>query len=625
MFNTTWWFYGSPENFDSEGMVPVDVGAYNPLLGKSYTEISATSRSMHKSQGFGSTGSRGASMEYLEYVKGERLTEDFFKHPIKKWESIEGGQELQALLKQAYQDFNPEKPDQIVPVLVQAKSKLKDFADPYWRDVKSKQLDQLILDASGLYLEASTREISATPGDSLHIRVEVTNRSSVPVTLTQIELESSKQKIKEQNLSYNQKFEQELDLAIPEDQPYSQPYWLQSPGSLGMFEVSDKEMIGQPENEPAISIPFVLNISGSSITYEVPLIHKSNDPVKGEVRQPLAITPPVSINFYDKVQVFANESPRNIQVKIKSGKANVSGTLSMEVPAGWKIDPEQVNFELIKKGEEQDLSFIIHPPDGSDEGEIWANAIIDGARYNHEQVIISYDHIPNQVLLPEAAAKIVKLDIVAGGYNIGYVMGAGDDIPNSLQQIGYSVDQLDLQQLNKDILSKYHAIVLGIRALNTVEQLKYHMQDLLSYVERGGTLVVQYNTSHRLITEDFAPYPLSLSRDRVSVEDAPVAFVLPDHKVLNEPNKITNADFDGWVQERGLYFPNQWDSQYQAVLSMNDPGESAKTGGLLVAKYGEGHYVYTGLSWFRELPAGVPGAYRLFANILSLGQPQPEN
>jgi LmbE family N-acetylglucosaminyl deacetylase len=625
LFNTSWWFYGGPENFNSEGMIAIDVGAYNHLLGKSYTEIAAESRSMHKSQGFGSSGTRGETFDYLEHVKGEKITANYFQEPIRKWEDIKGGSELKTMLNQAYEAYDPEHPGGIVPLLVEAKQLLKNLQDPYWRQVKQKQIDDLIQATLGLYLEASTLETAASPGESIKIKLEATNRSEIPIVLKNIDLTGIEGEVKGVELGNNQSYDKELNIQIPSNQPYSQPYWLRSTGSLGMFEVSDPQMIGQAENGAALSVPFEVSVMEESIIYDVPLVHKRNDPVKGEIFQPLAITPAVAINFQDKVLVFADETPRELMVTVISGKPEIKGELQMQVPDGWKVTPENVSFELAQKGEEHEMSFTIVPPLASGEGKIKAVATVGGETFSMEQRTIEYDHIPNQLLLPEAAAKVVKLDIVSGGYDIGYVMGAGDDIPNSLRQIGYTVDLLEPNQLNGHSLDKYRAIILGIRALNTVERLKYQMENLFSYVARGGTLIVQYNTSHRLVTQNIAPYPLKLSRDRVSVEEAPVEFSLPDHPVLNAPNQITQADFEGWVQERGLYFPDEWGDQFQAVLSTGDPGESPKNGGLLVAKYGEGHYVYTGLSWFRELPAGVPGAYRLFANLISLGLQQPEN
>ena len=280
-----------------------------------------------------------------------------------------------------------------------------------------------------------------------------------------------------------------------------------------------------------------------------------------------------------------------------------------------------MDISLEIKGQEQQCAFTIRPPRGQQVGELKASIQLEnGQEYSKGLTTIEYDHIPHQVLFPEASVRLVKLDIIKNGETIGYIMGAGDDIPASLEQIGYSVDILEQEDLNPKTLSQYDAIIVGIRAYNTVDHLKFDQPKLLDYVKNGGTLIIQYNTNHRLVTEELAPYELKLSRDRVSNETAEIRILKPDHPVLNSPNKITQADFDDWVQERGLYFPGEWGEEFDAILSSNDPGEDPKDGGLLVAKYGDGHYIYSGYSWFRELPAGVPGAYRIFANMISIGK-----
>ena len=394
---------------------------------------------------------------------------------------------------------------------------------------------------------------------------------------------------------------------------------------MGMFDVEHQSLIGKSQNDPALSVPFEVTIKGQQLTFEVPVTHKHNDPVKGEVFQPYNVAPAVTINFDEKVHVFATEDARTVKVTLKSGKEGVSGSLRLEVPESWQVSPKNIDFNLTQKGQEQLAEFDIIPPAAASEGKIKAVARLGDAEYSMEQVTIDYDHIPNQMLLPESAAKVVKLDIQTRGHKIGYVMGAGDGIPGSLRQIGYDVDLLESDQINPEYLKQYDAVILGVRALNTVKRLQYDMPKLLAYVESGGTLIVQYNTSHRLVTNEFAPYPLELSRDRVSVETAPVTVLLPEHAALNYPNKITSNDFNSWVQERGLYFPNKWDDQYTPILSSNDPGETPKNGGLLVAEYGQGYFIYTGYSWFRELPAGVPGAFRIFTNMISIGQEKPKN
>ncbi|MDH3710567.1 MAG: PIG-L family deacetylase [Cyclobacteriaceae bacterium] len=624
MLNTHPWFYQRRGlEFDPSDKLILDVGAYNQLLGKSYTEIAAESRSMHKSQGFGSSGSRGSELEYLQHIKGEPITADYFQGDHFSWSRVKNGARVGALMEQAYRQFDPEAPDAIAPLLLEALSELKKLRGNYYADLKASEIKDLLKASLGLYLEASVAETSGTPGETLTVRLEATNRSNIPTTIKSFEVPGVEGDNQGATLGFNEKFTQELDLEIPADKEYSQPYWLKQTGSMGMFAVGDPLLIGKPQNDAALTIPFEINIAGTDLQFPVPVVHKRTDPVKGEIFQPFAIAPEVTVNFDEKVHVFADENPRKVVMTLKSGRDQVAGQLTVEVPDGWSISPQLVNFDIEQKGQEQVLEFTLYPPVRPGEGKIKAIATVGEQQYSLEKVTISYDHIPDQMLLPEAAAKVVKLDILTRGHRIGYLMGAGDDIPGSLRQIGYQVDILTPDQINVTALQQYDAVILGIRALNTVKRLQYDMEKLLAYAQQGGTLVVQYNTNFRMVTKEFAPYPLEISRDRVAVEGAPVSFLLPDHPVLNTPNKIGPEDFDAWVQERGLYFPNKWDDNYQAILSTNDPGESPKEGSLLIARYGEGYYVYTGLSWFRELPAGVPGAYRLFTNIISLGQEEP--
>ncbi|MFM7486091.1 MAG: LmbE family protein, partial [Cytophagales bacterium] len=316
-----------------------------------------------------------------------------------------------------------------------------------------------------------------------------------------------------------------------------------------------------------------------------------------------------------------------VAVLLKSASSEmITGNLSLELPAGWRAEPSFIAFELNKRAEEKTLSFSVIPASGEIKAEVRAVATVKGIQYDHSLRTIQYDHIPAQTLLPKAEKELLKIDLKKNGNVIGYIKGAGDDVPASLRNMGYEVWEMKDEEITLANLKKVDAVVLGVRALNTNERIRFTMPDLLQYVKEGGTLIIQYNTSNDLeIDKDkFSPFPLTLSRDRVTEENSEVRILKPDHPALNSPNKITAKDFEGWVQERGLYFPNAWDEKYEALLSMNDTNEPARNGSLLVAQYGEGYYVYTGLSFFRELPEGVPGAYKLFANLVSLKKPKPE-
>jgi hypothetical protein len=402
-----------------------------------------------------------------------------------------------------------------------------------------------------------------------------------------------------------------------------------------MYTVKQQLLRGLPETPRTYETAVDVTIEGQTFTVKTPIVHSFANPAKGEIYRPLEVTPSVFVNLEEKVYVFGDEDGKNVNFIVKSGAEKTKGRLKPEVPKGWTIEPEAADFNLKLKGEEAVLTFKLTPPKGESEGRIVAKAFLkaagdapDAEFYAIETKsvkFIEYDHIPTQTVLRPAEAKVVKLNIEKRGINIGYVMGAGDEMPACLEQIGYKITQIGDHELqNADGLRRFDAIVVGVRAYNVKEKLKFYNQKLLDYVNNGGTMVVQYNTAGRdLVLPQFGPYPFKLGRGRTTEEDAPIRFLKPDHSVLNLPNKITQKDFDGWVQERGLYFLSEWDKNYEAILSCNDTNEKAEDGGLVVAKHGKGWYVYTGYSFFRELPMGVSGAYRLFANLLSIGKVLP--
>jgi hypothetical protein len=387
--------------------------------------------------------------------------------------------------------------------------------------------------------------------------------------------------------------------------------------------VNDQQRIGMPENGPAVPIIFTFSIGGEKLSMTVPLVYKWTDPVKGEQYRPIEVVPPVLVNQAEQVILFGNESPGQVHVLLKSSsEKKCLGNLKLTLPEGWRAEPASIPFELIKRGEEQTKTFTVYPSKNEVTSTIKAVAEVDGKIYDFAVQTIQYDHIPVQTLLPKAKAKVVRINLKTEGGVIGYIKGAGDDIPSALRNMGYEVWEMKDEEVIADNLKQVDAVVLGIRALNTNDRIGFMMNDLLNYVRQGGTMILQYNVSNGLKTDTFSPYPITLSRDRVSEENTEVRILKPEHPLFTDPNTITAADFAGWEQERGLYFPNKWDENYEALLSMNDSGEKPMDGGLLVAKYGSGYYVYTGLSFFRELPEGVPGAFKLFANMVSLGKPK---
>lgn len=625
-FNTSWWFYGSRENFakaDKTNLLSVDIGAYYPLKGKSNNEIAAESRSMHKCQGMGSTPSRGSMQEYLEFLKGDKPVdkENPFAGINTTWSRLKGGAAIGKLIANVGENFDYENPQNSVPNLVKAYTMAEALPDSYWKKVKLEDIQNVIHDCLGMFLDATAGDFSATPGESTELKIEAITRTGNNIVLTSIDyLPLGMDTTLNAAMAPNEGVVFNKEITFPKNLNFTNPYWLTEKGSYGMYKVTDRTLIGQAETPRDLQVRFNFEINKRPFSFYRDIVYKKTDPVKGEVYRPFEITPPVFTNLTNKVIVFPNQEGRSVEVLVKAGQANLKGSLKLAHPNGWKIKPASINFELTQKGEEETFSFTLFPPEGQDVGLVSPIAIVNGKSYTKGINVIDYDHIPVQTVFQNEEAKVVKIDLKKAGDRIGYIMGAGDKIPESLEQIGYRVDLLEDKDIRVDNLKKYDAVIVGIRAYNTNERIKFQQPKLMEYVENGGTVIVQYNTAHRLKTKDLGPFPFKLSRKRVSTEEAEVRILKPDHSVINYPNKITIADFDGWVQERGLYFPDEWDERYEAILSSNDPGEPANDGGLLVAKHGTGHFVYSGYSWFRELPAGVPGAYRLFTNLISIGK-----
>lgn len=626
-FNTSWWFYGSRENFekaDKSKLVAVETGNYYPSLGLSNGEIAGLSRSMHKSQGFGSTGNRGTETEYLELLAGDmpKKKNNLFEGIDTSWNRLEGGKAIGEILEGVEQNFNFKDPSVHVPDLMKAYGLLKELPDSHWKMVKMEELKTVIADCAGLFLEAIADRQSVAPRGEVSVTTEVINRSGVPMKVHSINspIISFPSTLLATPLKNNEPYKQQSVEYTFTATTLTSPYWLKEEGSLGMYTVNEEDLIGLPERPHPFPVYFNMSIAGQDIQFARNIVYKYNDPVMGEVYQPFEVLPIATSKLGEKVIIFSDAQPKQVPVEVKAGKDGISGTVSLQHPEGWSVSPSQHSFTIERKGESKSFVFTVTPTKEQSEGALKPLIHIGDFFGDKELITIDYDHIPYQNILLPSQAKVVRIPIEKKGEQLGYIVGAGDAVPESLEQIGYAVTLLSPDDIDSEQLKQYDAVVVGIRAYNTLPEMAFKQQILNEYVENGGTIIVQYNTSRGLKTEDLAPYSLQLSRDRVTDEYAAVTFLEKDHPVLNTPNKITQKDFEGWVQERGLYFPDEWDAHFTPILEMHDSGETPKKGSLLVAKYGKGHYVYTGLSFFRELPAGVSGAYRLFANLLSLGQ-----
>ncbi|WP_139958107.1 PIG-L family deacetylase [Flavicella sediminum] len=625
--NTSSWFYKSTEAFEKamkDGVFSFDVGVYYPLKGLSNNEVAAMASSQHLCQGFGRLSTRGSQKEYLEFLKGDfpKDKEDLFSGINTTWTRVKGGKQIMKLLTEVEQNFNFVNPATHLPQLLEASVLIEKLEDTHWKTLKQKEIKDIIQAAAGLYIEVSSTMSSTSPNSKVGLEFEVLNRNEHTAILKGYSFKGngkSVYKVKNEVLVNNKKtaFKEELTIGAHR---YSDPYWLRETASLGMYTVKEQALRGQPETERPVQVVFDFEILKHKISFTKDVVYRYAKRDKGELYEPFEILPKATVRLSENVVLFDSDQSKEIEVTVLAGTNNISGTVEICYPKGWSISPKNKPFNIAQKGDEITATFKVTPPKNASEGSIAGLIRIDGEVYTKELVEINYDHIPKQTILKPSETKVVKLNIEKKGTNIGYIQGAGDVIPESLAQIGYAVEIIKAEEINLEKLKTFDAVVVGIRAYNTIDILKFKQKFLLAYVKEGGTMVVQYNTSGRSGVDVMAPYTLNVSRDRVTNEFAEVRILDKKHSLLNYPNKITKKDFEGWVQERGLYFPNKWSKEYVPILSMNDKGESAKEGSLLIAQYGKGHYIYTGLSFFRELPAGVPGAYKLFANMLSVGK-----
>jgi LmbE family N-acetylglucosaminyl deacetylase len=623
----------------------LDAGGYDPLLGLSYGEMAAESRSMHKSQGFGVARNRGPVIEYFKTLleasaaPGRGSPWRGLDFSLARWS---GTGALRAAVERAQKQFDPAHPQAAIPALAAVDAALDALPDAGWRARKRRETQDLMLACAGVFADATAADFRVAPGAEVEVTATVINRSATPISLREVRFPAGAGAVPVAHAlatpapgAAAAPLEVKRVLRVPTDTPLSTPYWLASPPEPGMFTVADRASIGAPEDPPRFTVDFILELAGRSLVVARAIAFKWTDPVAGERYRPLEITPRVSVRPEAPVMMFPerDRKPHPLMVHLTAGAASVKGVLHLEAPPGWSVDPPSAPFALDSKGQEQELSFqvrrdasVVHDHTA---GTLRAVAEVGDApggdetagRYARGVVRIEHAHIPIQTWLAAAEVRLVPLALEIAGTQIGYFPGPGDEVPASLRRVGYEVTLLDEPALRAGAaaLARFDAVVIGVRAFNTSERLRAAHQALMSYVEAGGTLVAQYNTNSRLapLTTPIGPFPFDIGRDRVTDETATVTLAAGAPAVLTTPNRIGARDFEGWIQERGLYFAEKWDARYQTPLAMNDPGEKPLAGGLLWARHGKGTYVYTGLAFFRQLPAGVPGAYRLFANLMA--------
>ncbi len=612
----------------------LDIGGYIPLLGESVGEVAALSRSSHRSQGYGSIATPGSRLDEFQPLDGQPASHDLFDGIDLTWGRWRGLVEVGPMVADVIARFNPLAPAASVPALLAIRARLTDeqtntdhssVVDGALVDEKRRRLDAILQACLGLDAQTTLPQAEVVPGETLTLRHAAMTGANVPIRwLAVLYPYGGKEKIGT-DLHANQPVVHESTQVLPADTPLSQPYWLRAEGTPGMYRVDDPGLIGRPENPPVLPLAFTFEVGGQELTIPVEPQRISADPIKGEIRRTLEAIPPVALAPASDVQLFAPGAARSVEVGIRAYRADQRGELQLDVPSGWKVSPETQPFALAALGDHARFTFTVTAPAQPETAALTARAIIGGKTYDTSRQEIHYEHIPPQLLQPPARVKAVCLDLAIRGKQVGYLPGAGDRTADALQAMGYVVTPLSGADLTPERLGAFDAVVIGVRAFNVRTDLTPGLPALFAYVEAGGNVIEQYNTPGGLINPTLAPYELKLSpnlpQNRVTNENAPVVLLAPDHPALNTPNKITAADFTGWVQERGLNFPSAWDTaHFTALLACSDPGEAPLQSGLLVAHYGKGYFVYTGLSFFRQLPAGVPGAYRLFANLVSLGK-----
>ncbi|MCB9256067.1 MAG: PIG-L family deacetylase [Chitinophagales bacterium] len=586
-----------------------NIGGYDPLLGMSYNEVGTIARSQHKCQGFGAIVERGEQVEYFEYLGGKKLQNDFFEYNTKTWKSL-ANEKLQQAMDALLQNFNFVHPEKNVTALLGIKTQLESLPNSAFKEEKLNLCVQIIQACLGLYAEVLSDDFAYALGEEMTLELQVLNRSDIPVTLVSIDGNIDKAILLNKDKTYKQK------ITVKNEASLSTPYWLTQPFT-NTFTVEDADNFLRAENKPSFTHELKLEVGGSLLTLQLPVKYKWRDPAYGERERPTVSTPDYTINFDEKSIILKAGETKTLALKLHAFKDNLDEKISLKAPEAWTIYPSEIQLESTKKHQEFFVNVQIQASESSRRGQV---LILnkDGEELK-SYTEIAYDHIPTQVIFKPAVLECIKLDAQIKNGKIAYIRGAEDVVPEAIAQLGFEVEVFQVADLATLDLSTYQSVVLGIRIYNVASELSNFDEKLFAYVKDGGNLVMQYNTASRSTPnlKFGGPLPFELSRNRVTEEDAPVTFLAPSHPIMNYPNKITQKDFDNWVQERGLYFAANWDERYKALFSWQDEGDSAQEGALIVANYGKGRFVYTGISFFRELPNGVEGAYRLFANLLS--------
>jgi len=608
-------------NTTAENQFKIDVGIYNNTLGKGYGEIASESRSQHKSQGFGVPRDRGQSFEYFSPILGEAPTNELLDGIVTNWDREEAPA-INEMVDAIAKNYEIENPQKSVTALLELKKKLATLPVSNWVLEKQQALDKIICSTLGIYTELTTNKRKLMVGDTINCNFLINARNTNKVEISNIKLLAPEgqafNSAPATQLEANKNWQRQFSF-IPTDAEVTQPYWLQESMQQGYFTIKNKALIGKAENDAAVMAEVRFLIGSITFYLQVPLQYKHTDPVKGELYEPITIYPKATLAYTKENFLVINNKPAVVTLQVNN-KAAMAAELKQVIVNGEEKGFKVLNNKPQSIAPNADSTINLQVTNANSNtvtAKLQPQQNSKGFTYAKD---ILYDHIPPISYFKPTSTNIIALNLKTVGKKIGYIVGAGDKVPAALTAMGYEVNILAEKDITKTTLATYDAIITGVRAYNVHEYLSDKYNTLMEYVQNGGNLIVQYNTNNQIgpVKSKISPYPFTITRTRVTEEQAEVRFLLPNHKVLHSPNEITQSDFEGWVQERSIYHADNIDGHYETPLAMNDKGEPSSNGSLLITPYGKGNFVYTGLVFFRELPAGVPGAYRLLANIIGL-------
>jgi len=602
--------------------ISLDVGRYDPRFGLSYGELAARSRSQHKSQGFGIIGERGELIERFIHVAGVQAKSDLLEGVVLDWSRFgAAGEVFDAGLLEARKNLHRDHPARALPGLLKAYGALASLPDgPRKRDARGS-LAEIIATASGVFVRATGERPAVAPGSELPVKLELVARGTrASVALLRAWLSDGTLLAHQAKLEPNRVLVLPAKLKVPANTVISVPHWLAARTTEAGNDPRELAVRTEPLGPAPLSLQLELELDDRRVVLDRSVVYSWNDRVHGERVRPVLVMPPATVTPARQSVMLPNGRAASVALRVRASEGPVEGTVDLGLPAGWTATPASQPVKLARAGDESVVSFSVKAPRGGAGLEVEPGITVAGTRYAFREDVIDYPHVPLQVVLQKSSLKLAPVKLTLPQGLVGYIAGPGDTVAGDLAHVGVRIEAIDDDALQSADLGKYAAIMLGVRAYNTRSALRGGHERLMRYVERGGVVVVQYNTStpNAQLDVPIGPYPLKLGRGRVTDENAPVRpHGKSPHALLAAPNRIGDADWAGWVQERGLYFAESYDERYVPVLELADPQEQAQLGSLLVARHGKGRYVYTGLAFFRQLPAGVPGAYRLLVNLLT--------